>query len=63
MTEYEKLLKLYSKECNYAGALKYIIEDTKTKLALINFKTDPCAAAVLAESLDDRLKRLKEQYE
>ena len=64
MTEYEKLLKLYSKECQYAGAMRYILGELEKELALIDHRPEPGPAAmILAMNLKRSMEALKEQYE
>jgi ribosome-associated translation inhibitor RaiA len=64
MTEYEKLLQLYSKECQYAGAMKYILEGIRRELHAVESRKDVLVALTEAATrLERSLTLLKQEYE
>ena len=64
MTEYEKLLQLYSKECQYAGAMRYLLTALNREIDVIEHRKDTrVAVRELAVRLHHGLNTIKEQYE
>ena len=64
MTEHEKLLQLYSKECQYAGAMRYLLTALQREIEIMESRKDiRIATRELITRLHYGLKTIKEEYE
>ena len=65
--QYMKLLQLYSKECQYAGAMRYLLTMLQREARLIKHRKDTRVAAreliELIISLERGLETIKETCE